>query len=255
MDQYQTIAMQNTYEALSFEEVRLVDYAQGRKPYICAPAKRGYRPNSPLVDTVPITLRVGKSMGVEKRFVVMKQYLVSVSPHFESILCAESTNSLSPPKDVVILDDVMPAIFGIFHEWLLSRTLLNRNCQDFCSTDGYADILRTYIFAYKYDVPQLRRDAIDAFGWMRTLRRYLPSVEVVGIAYAELPETSPMLGLIVDMYATNWGPDADGSENNPNILYEKLPKRFFFDLAANACRRILSGKTSWVWKTCDYHHD
>lgn len=250
-NQYQTITILDPYRAFSFEELRLVDYVRAKKFVVCKPAKRGYRPNDPLVDGMPITLHVRKLPDTGHKFMVMRQYLVSVSPHFERTLNA--TSGAKP--DIITLEDVAPVIFGIFHEWLLSRKLLNRNCKEFSCTDGYADILHTYIFAHKYDVPQLRRDAIDAFGRMKTMRRYLPSLDVISTAYGELPETSPMLSLILDMYATTWGPDADGTENNPSTLDAKLPKRFFLDLAVNARKRMLSGKMDWVWKPCDYHHE
>jgi hypothetical protein len=250
-DQYQTITVLDPYRAFSFEELRLVDYVRAKKFVVCKPAKRGYRPNDPLVDGMPITPHVRKLPDTGHKFVVMRQYLVFVSPHFERTLNAPS----GAKPDIIILEDVAPAIFGIFHEWLLSRKLLNRNCKEFSCTDGYADILHTYVFAHKYDVPQLRRDAIDAFGRMKTMRRYLPSPDVISTAYAELPETSPMVSLVLDMYATTWGPDADGTENNPSTLDAKLPKRFFIDLAVNARRRMVSGKMDWVWKPCDYHHE
>lgn len=271
LSQYQAISMQRPYEAFSFEELRVADYIEDRKSRIgnnckdnpgtelvlykkCAPAKRGYRAIGPLLDSTAITLHVGKASGTVKDFIVMKQHLVSVSPYFEGILNTESASDSTSTNDLE-LDDVAPGIFGIFFEWLLSRMHLNRNCEELSSTDGFTDILLTYVFAQKYDVPQLRRDAIDAFGRMKGMSNSLPCLGDIKTAYTELPDTSPMLRLIVDMYATSWFPDASGSEKGLETLHESMPSRFAIDLAFNMRRRMLRSKTEWVWNPCSYHHE
>lgn len=107
-------------------------------------------------------------------------------------------------------------------------------------------MLSLYVFGDKFDVPQLRRDAIDNMSEFLFTTRTPPQSTVVSLAYDCLPENSPMIKLFIDAYARV------GDESHIQAArVEDIPMEFFIDV-------LLQMKSTFVgeYNSCDYHgHD
>ena len=100
------------------------------------------------------------------------------------------------------LYDVEVLTFQIFRDWLLARRLSARY-RATCSTmpmsealEARVHLVRLYMFAHVYDVPQLRRDALEAymsrcFSPDESIMR--PAPTEVRLAYNGLPLDSSMV--------------------------------------------------------------
>lgn len=56
-----------------------------------------------------------------------------------------------------------------------------------------------YVFADRFIVPQLKRDAIDKLHRHYHTKKKAPSLTVLQVAFENLPESSPLLNLLVDL--------------------------------------------------------
>jgi hypothetical protein len=107
----------------------------------------------------------------------------------------------------------------------------------------YERYFSQYAFGDKFDIPQLRRDAIDAMSMTVYDTRLTPSIKVVLEAYKVLPESSPMLKLLVHAYA-----ETGGRSHYENAKESDVPKEFFADLAIEVMYRPIGKRTP-----CEYH--
>jgi hypothetical protein len=200
-----------------------------------------------------VTIKVGPAENTQQ-FVVPREYLISVSEYFENAF--NGTLAETDSKEIS-LSDVLPTTFSIFHEWLCARKLSDSCGLQYHATIGSMcekgnELLRVYSFADEYDVPQLRRDATDAYVDMMDQNVLTLSRGNCILAYDLLPESSPMRAAIVDLWSSKWSGTLQPQDN-------ALPSSFVLELAANfaECRwRSFGVCASPRNNLCKYHeHD
>lgn len=69
------------------------------------------------------------------------------------------------------------------------------------------ELVEMYLFAHKYDIPQLRRDVTDTLVQLSNTHKlwFIPAAQSIIAAFASLPSGSPMLQLLIDILMQNWG--------------------------------------------------
>lgn len=96
-------------------------------------------------------------------------------------------------------------------------------------------LLSLYVFGDKFDVPQLRCDAIDEMSEFLFTTGTPPQSTVVSFAYDYLPDNSPMIKLFTDAYSQVGDEGHIQAARNQDI-----PMEFFIDVLfqMKSCRRI-----------------
>lgn len=215
------------------------------------------------MDNTTVDLIIETENG-EWTFTLPKQYLVAVSPYFEKALSGKWMES----RDKQIrLGEVRASTMHMFVEWLFTRQIflmfhgderptvmdLARRAERSGMTQSaeWLDIagklqkgvLSLYIFGDRFDVPQLRRDAIDEISEFLFTTQTPPRSKVVSFAYDHLPANSPMIKLFIDAYARV------GDESHVQAARaQDIPMEFFIDV-------LLQMKSTFVsaYNPCGYH--
>lgn len=151
--------------------------------------------------------------------------------------------------------DFAPSTFRIFRDWLLGRRLPARysttdvsKVNSSINNSVHMNLVQLYLFAFVYDVPQLRRDALDAYMRHLGLHGILPTAAELLVAYETLLPDSPMIKFMVNFYATMW--DGVVLEKDEETWME-LPADFYMDLAiAGVKMRAPQGR---FFAFCEYH--
>jgi hypothetical protein len=86
-----------------------------------------------------------------------------------------------------------------------SRTTPTRTVQ---KNSRFRELQLIYIFAHKYDIPQLRRDMRDKTIEYQFMACVLPSMTAVAVAYEALPSTSLWIKFLVACYAYKFYPQS-----------------------------------------------
>ncbi|QDS75338.1 hypothetical protein FKW77_002047 [Venturia effusa] len=229
----------------------------------CSPPERGHRPFTPLTDNTIVDLII-ETENRESMFTLPRQYLVAVSPYFEKALSGKWVEA----RDKQIrLEEVGLSTMHMFVEWLFTRQLLMvlhgdegpsaidlaRRAEDSGMTQSVEwlaiarklqkGMLSLYVFGDKFDIPQLRRDAIDEMSEFLFTTGTPPQPKVVSLAYGHLPTNSPMIKLFIDAYAQV------GDESHVQAARaQDIPMEFFIDV-------LLQMKSAFVssYNPCDYH--
>lgn len=176
-------------------------------------------------------------------------HLTSVSPFFEDKFKDDLADRF------LSLTGTPPSTFAIFNEWLSARKLVNQDGDPYNVTkDGktprFDELLRVYIFATKYNVPQLRRDALDTFARYTRNCSFVPDSDHIIACYKVLPRSSPWCKYLANIYAYYY--DGEWTVEDPNTL----PREFMFEVLTVMMKNradLVDGKGM---KLCDYHeHD
>ncbi|QDS67541.1 hypothetical protein FKW77_002560 [Venturia effusa] len=239
----------------------------------CEPPERGYRFSVPFTTTTYVEVTVGKASAPRRTWILIEQYLATVSPWFEAALKKEWMARKS--KRCLELDDVDPGVFSIFVEWLHGRKLLDkdgipldlekspyiRGLFDGPAQEAWTMKMRVtvdqlvciYQFADEYDIPQLRRDTTDRLSRLSQVcfPYFIPWPGSVSKAFANLPANSPMLQLLADILAQNWSESDLSEESLEESGYIQAPKMLLFKVLEN---RVINRMTPVKrLLPCDYH--
>ncbi|KAF2431847.1 hypothetical protein EJ08DRAFT_732933 [Tothia fuscella] len=155
---------------------------------VCRPPKRGYWPTVILSDNTMMTVTVSDDANSTDKedFVIPQEYLTAVSQYFEN------------------------AFQGSFREAAEKKLHFLTELRDADGEDyvyqpeadaKQHELLEIYIFADVYDIPQLRRDILDAFILYQEESPSMCHQVTVEKAYASLPDGSPMLSFLVHAHA------------------------------------------------------
>ncbi|KAE9977600.1 hypothetical protein EG328_001973 [Venturia inaequalis] len=208
-------------------------------------------------DTTTITIIVGRDSRDEETFTLLREDLNTVSEYFENVFLGASRKAMHRKA---VLTDVKPATFKIFAKWLNGKLILNTDGRGFDTvarahnSDIFKQLLDLYVFADRYDVPQLRREVLDTLVTFSHFSPTLFDMELVAQAYDELPADSPFLRFLIDEYAANWsGPAEEVRDDTPVAFLWELTKKFC-DLRSV---RERTGKIEHVAlpseRFCNYH--
>jgi len=160
-------------------------------------------------------------------YYVHKDLLCWYSLYFKKAL----RGSFKEADDKVMhLDDADVA--GIFVNWLYTQSLPEEDdarIQD-CNRGWTSLLTETYIFGDRYDVPELRKHAMDSlhYAFGDPGDSLLPTYPVIIKAFSNLPPTAPMCQFFIDIYARRWHKDEDNEEEI--TARADLPKDFLAGL-------------------------
>ena len=127
---------------------------------------------------------------------------------------------------------------------------------------SFSTLVDLYLFADKYDVPQLRIDSLDAIHKKNSnCVHFLPSIYAVSKALENLPSSSGLHRYFQDVYSYEW--DLRGyTDAQLGEIEELLPKGFLFRVAirnGSALRKFTASKSPkppYENGLCSYHgHD
>ena len=147
----------------------------------------------------------------ERRFVVHEAILNHYSKFFRKAFTAEFEEAKS--KTITLAEDSI-LTFEFFVHWLYFQRLPNpdmhddpelvkqfMNSKSGANTPSRSQVVRLFVFGDKYDVPELRKAAIDhMFKTIVQPDGQLPPFHVIDHVFAHLPEESSMCRLFVASY-------------------------------------------------------
>lgn len=181
----------------------------------------------------------------DQEFLVHKGLLCHFSAHYRMTL--ESKSNAVGVSNILRLP---ASTASVFIYWLYSGKLVDASGED--APDD--ELINLFVFAHDYGILALRRDIIDL------LHRYAredrcPPVKIdVELAYNSLPRTSPLLGLLVDIYIYH----GDDLHYSPGL--ETLPPQFLTAVMLGKARCLrhvqdsaLKVKGPCCGNTCQYH--
>jgi hypothetical protein len=122
-----------------------------------------------------------------------------------------------------------------------------------CITSGPWDTIQLYVFADRYEVPALRRCIVD-FEYHKHRRSRTTSLfGAVIYATRNLPITSPLIRLIVDLHVEIYDAADDkticGTET---LMRQKLPREFLFAVLEGHCNIKFRDQKAFK-QLCAYH--
>ncbi|KAF1960296.1 hypothetical protein CC80DRAFT_385944, partial [Byssothecium circinans] len=209
-----------------------------------------------------VTVVVGANLD---KFVVHEALLIRYSKFFRAAL----TNGMKETQEkAVTLADEGPETFELFVHWLYYRRFPdaakgdNQELVDLYTNVNDKGCLETrhlvllFIFGDRYIIPGLKQDSIDALYHYVCDKEniYLPQFRLVRFAFENLPSTSPMCSVLVDLYCYFQRPDAydDVGENElpPSALLALLAR---YTSLAHKGETSGKGEIEYELNLCDYH--
>lgn len=112
-----------------------------------------------------------------------------------------------------------------------------------------------YLFANKYDIPQLRRDVTDTFVQLSNTHKlwFIPAAQSIIAAFASLPSGSPMLQLLIEILTQNWGETDVIDDRFVANGYVDAPKEFFLGIMKNRIVKKNNKNARLDLQRCVYH--
>lgn len=150
---------------------------------------------------------------------IHKSPLCEVSPYFNNAL---NGRFLEAGTNILTLPDTTQSTFLMFLEWLYGRKVPDQG--DETRRARGIDLIELYIFAHKFDVAQLREDALDTFRELFDTGT-LPSKDALAKAFNNLTEDSPLLRYMIDDYCNRFIPtvsDEQESESTVKVYPHRL---------------------------------
>ncbi|KAL0262984.1 hypothetical protein SLS55_001959 [Diplodia seriata] len=175
-----------------------------------------------------VTLKVGPD---EKAFLIHKSILCAQSPYFRAALAEGRWKE--GQDNAIALDETDPAMFSqLVVNWLYTGEV----------PDNIRDSVEAgYIFADRYDFPELRSKVLGEVYSYYVARNYLlPSYKVIIQAFENLPPTCKLCELYVDLYGSRWYTELDNEEDA--ALREQLPTSFILPLMERLGERKMGGE-------------
>ncbi|KAF2810464.1 uncharacterized protein BDZ99DRAFT_571037 [Mytilinidion resinicola] len=129
--------------------------------------------------------------------------------------------------------------------------------------DSYSVLVDLYIFADKYDFPQLRYDIIDAIHVKNTISiHFVPDIHALVKAFDNLPSTSGLYRYLFETWACDWDGQHRKMGSASETIEELLPKPLVFEIMIRRSREMsLVHKTPkrtllpgrYEYNICQYH--
>lgn len=204
------------------------------------------------------TVVVGKT---RKRFTIHQSLLMHYSTFFSKAL------DLKHEKNAVDLTHEEPQVFEFFVHWLYHQRFPDHpqdadELVDAWSKDKSNDVedkgdtktsnlIALYVFATKYNVPQLQTDALDKyFQHFQHEETSLPPIDAIRNAFENLQASSPLCQLLIDIQCC-----CKQHENWTSETAEWYPSTFLLGTLRRYAAIVQDGKQKRWWKLdlCDYH--
>lgn len=110
-----------------------------------------------------------------------------------------------------------------------------------------------YIFADKFEVPELRQMIIDCHWRTFVIRGYITGYKDIINAFRNLLPSSPLCRYFVAAYASRWRAKSDEVCLTERKLRSKLPASFCFMLAAELSHKADRTTFEHIAPICDFH--
>ncbi|KAF2431846.1 hypothetical protein EJ08DRAFT_732932 [Tothia fuscella] len=207
-----------------------------------------------------MSVQAKKKNSKETTYHILREHIISVSEYFENAFMGSFRQAGEKKWKT---KDVNPKIFGVFIEWLMGRRLTDPDGVEYIYKkemradkiqEIFTEILDIYVFADEYNVPQLQRDAMNAFNKFQWDAPTMCSTSAVGHASSRLLNNSPLLRFLIDAYAfscSDWKANSDAASEATNIEWLELVPAEFFLAVLN--RKGLPMERSPYQNLCDYH--
>jgi hypothetical protein len=204
-----------------------------------------------------VIIEVGPSLI---QYHLPKPILTHYSDYFEAALSGPWKESNGTP---IKLDDVSPAIFNLFVNWLFRQKVPDWNNQWVAEAEN-ADAIEVI----KYNTPRMLKIMLYCFAdrflvsaLYRQMNRLLPDkpngrgpflADEIAYAYENLPVTDPVLDLMVDTYMRK--SEASEEQRKEELQWEnKLPREFLARVARKLREGLDKGGMEGKLDACDYH--
>ncbi|KAF2256438.1 hypothetical protein BU26DRAFT_513266 [Trematosphaeria pertusa] len=149
-------------------------------------------------------------------YVVHRDLVCQCSPYFKALFLGHfrerTTRTTTCP-------DVEDADFRRFLGWLYNprrddlASRLAPHIRLWTQRFSCATLLRLYVFADAYDIPQIRDDIVAHFFDVMAVKLSLPSYGLINAAFARLPANSPLCRLVVDVMVRYFDESCEGDED------------------------------------------
>lgn len=196
---------------------------------------------------------------------IPQEYLADVSPFFDAAI--QRHRQTDRAEYSLTVNGVPRVIVELFLEWLEHRALINRRGLPFdfdpaapaeaVSRAAYVaelendqtDLISLYKFATIYDVPQLRRDILDAFVQCYESLRVPPELEIILQICEDHEPGSPILKVLAAVCLKWWNPILGNDALRKDL--QSVPNHFLIELLV--AERSRGGFRGAALNLCDYH--
>lgn len=188
-----------------------------------------------------------------------KNFLTQVSPYFRAALRKDFQEAQDRTID---LPHVKADTMERFIDWLYTGKFeiaeINERLEG-GTNKRQQELVDLYVFADAHDVPSLRMVAIDAlFDHFNNRKTQLPSEKEIASMFAQLPPSSALLKLIVDVDCRYHVMNEGKTEAEKKSASRKLPPEFLASAYVRhsyAMGRIRRGEWElrYELRVCDYH--
>lgn len=187
---------------------------------------------------------------MKKAYYIYEDLLTHCSGYFR----AAFTGSFKEAKEKQLhLEDVTGKTFDVFVDWLYQRNLPGQKKSSYAKDkDGEEhgsflnshEITKIYIFADRYDIPDLQRDTIDTmFAYYKHMKK-IPTVETIKMAFESLPDTSLLRKLLIHQYCeSNSDVTPEDELLYTHEIFHDVLARYRYNMSGSSCELEL----------CDYH--
>jgi hypothetical protein len=205
-----------------------------------------------------VTVEVGPK---RQKYHVHKALVTRHSDFFEKALTGPWKEA---DERVVRLPNIHPCGFNIFVGWMYTGTIPENDVNDWLAAGDCQAIpgprnertdlliLQTLVVADQLVAPVFQQVVNNGFAdWMAPCDYWRFHYKNIIFAYANLPESCPVLRLIVDAHCVGWGLENELADETD--LQDELPPKFLFDVM----RRMAEFRDSYGFEDDlnpgDYH--
>lgn len=189
-----------------------------------------------------VTLLIGPT---KLQTTISKELLCGVSQYFQKAFNSRFRESVT--STIELPDDEVMTIES-FIEWVYTRKPIDVLRSDY---------LNLYMIADKYDVPQLRKDVLNAsfhfLGSKNTTSGALEMMKVVDNVFGHTPPASGLRRMIVEYCV--WRKDKDWFEAEKTQQWVLSEPEIASDLLLAMCRRAWGGKDPFVHGSAEDYYD
>lgn len=172
-----------------------------------------------------------------------------MAPFFKAAL----EGGFKEAEDAVIdMPNERPSVVRRFRLWAYTGQVLQ--AAESIEHTSRGGLIRLYVFADKYDLPDLQNAVIDKIVAKQFVMKHAP-IEYLPVIYNETDVASPLRRLLIDTVAqkTNLADDFTPEKSDENL--EIFPPIFLLDLASALYKLKIGTTTKHNWKNlgCTFH--
>jgi hypothetical protein len=147
-----------------------------------------------------VTINIGHGGASKKqKFLVHKEFICYYSPFFNAAFNGNFKEGESQTMD---LEDIDPAVFALFVNWLYAQKVLSDQEDD---QPSLPHLISLWMLADRFLVPKLQNQALIAYDRTRVALNQRPASRTVGHIYKNTSPDSLLRKYIIQILASaNW---------------------------------------------------